>query len=185
MTNRHPRLVFFSSNPNKAVEAERILGIPLLRLAIDFPEIQAGTIEEITRYKLESAMVRRGGGLIVEDVALGLSQLAGFPGPYIRWLLDWAGGKGLAELASGLADRSARAVCCVGYWDGVEQKLFVGEVEGEVVTEPRGKESFGWDPWFVPAGCARTFGEMSPEEKDRSSHRGAAYRLLRAHIEAR
>jgi hypothetical protein len=42
-------LSLVSSNPNKGIEAERILGVPLLRVAVPLPEIQAATVEEITR----------------------------------------------------------------------------------------------------------------------------------------
>ena len=37
-------------------------------------------------------------------------------------------------------------------------------MHGEIVT-PRGALGFGYDPMFRPDGHARTFGEMSPEEK--------------------
>jgi XTP/dITP diphosphohydrolase len=178
------QLIFVSSNPNKAIEAERILGMPLLRAAIGLPEIQAADVEDITRYKLEVARTKGYGRLIVEDVALGFDQLGHFPGPYVRWLLEAAGGTGLAVMAYGLRDRSARAQCCVGYWDGSDAHLFSGECAGEILVEPRGDQKFGWDAWFQPRGSDKTFAEMSPEEKDRVSHRGAAYRKLAEHLRA-
>lgn len=175
-------LIFVSSNPNKAIEAERILGIPLLRASISLPEIQAASVEEITRYKLEAARTRGYHRLIVEDVSLGFTQLGEFPGPYIRWLLEAAGGKALGAIAFALHDRSAVARCCVGYWDGSAAQLFSGSVTGEVLVHPEGEQSFGWDPWFRPSGSDRTFAMMAPEEKDAISHRGAAYRELRRHL---
>ena len=48
-------LILVSSNPNKGIEAERILGVPLLRVSLPLPEIQAASVEEISRYKLEVA----------------------------------------------------------------------------------------------------------------------------------
>ena len=63
-------LILVSTNPHKGVEAERILGIPLLRVALVLPEIQAGSVEEITRYKLEVARTKGYRRLIVEDVSL-------------------------------------------------------------------------------------------------------------------
>ncbi|HEX9492672.1 MAG TPA: non-canonical purine NTP pyrophosphatase, partial [Thermoanaerobaculia bacterium] len=41
-----------------------------------------------------------------------------------------------------------------------------------------GDGQFGWDPWFQPRGSTKTFAEMTPDEKDRISHRGHAYRKL-------
>lgn len=175
-------LIFVSSNPNKAIEAERILGRALLRVSISLPEIQAPEVEEITRYKLEVARTKGYRRLIVEDVSLGFDELGNFPGPYVRWLLEAAGGKGLAAIAYALNNRAARAQCCVAYWDGQKGHVFIGECAGEILVEPRGERRFGWDPWFQPRGSSKTFAELSDDEKDRLSHRGEAYRKLAAHL---
>jgi len=174
----HDKLILVSSNPNKAIEAERILGMPLIRASIVLPEIQAARVEEITRYKLEVARTKGYGRLIVEDVSLGFDELGNFPGPYVRWLLESAGGKGLAAIAYALNNRAAKAECCVAYWDGTEGHVFSGECTGEVLVQPRGDGQFGWDPWFQPRGSTKTFAEMTPDEKDKISHRGHAYRKL-------
>lgn len=176
------RLIFVTSNPSKAIEAERILGVPLFRVSIDLPEIQASNVEEIARFKLGLAREKEHGRLIVEDVSLGFDALGNFPGPYVRWLLQAAGGEGLAAIARGLGDPAARAQCCIGYWDGVQSHTFLGQTRGRVLAEARGDRSFGWDPWFVPEGSAKSFGEMTDEEKDAVSHRGIAYRRLAAHL---
>lgn len=173
------KLILVSSNPRKGIEAERILGVPLLRVSIALPEIQAADVEEITRYKLEVARTKGYSRLIVEDVSLGFDELGNFPGPYVKWLLEAAGGKGLGAIAYALLDRSAKAQCCVAYWDGSQARVFLGETAGEVLVEPRGEQQFGWDPWFRPIESTKTFAEMAPEEKDQISHRGRAYRLLR------
>ena len=56
-----------------------------------------------------------------------------------------------------------------------------GRCEGYIAEEPsQGGHGFGYDPLFVPLGYDRTFADMSPEEKDRISHRG---RALRAAVE--
>src|SRR5437764_454718 len=175
-------LILVSSNPNKGIEAERILGVPLLRVSLALPEIQAATVEDITRYKLEVARTKGYQRLIVEDVSLGFDELGNFPGPYVRWLLEAAGGTGLAAIAYALNNRAAKAQCCVAYWDGGQGHMFLGECAGDVLVEPRGARSFGWDAWFQPRGSTKTFAEMSPQEKDGVSHRGNAYRQLAAHL---
>ncbi len=175
-------LILVSTNPNKGIEVERILGIPVLRVSLVLPEIQAATVEDIARYKLEVARAKGYGRLVVEDVSLGFDALGNFPGPYVRWLLEMAGAKGLGAIAYSLLDRSARAQCCVAYWNGKEPHIFNGEVEGEILVEPRGERHFGWDAWFQPFGSAKTFAEMTPEEKDAISHRGRAYRQLADHL---
>ncbi len=175
-------LILVSSNPNKGIEAERILGVPLLRVSIALPEIQAATVEDITRYKLEAARTKGHQRLIVEDVSLGFDELGNFPGPYVRWLLEAAGGKGLAAIAYALNNRAAKAQCCVAYWDGEQGHVFCGECRGEVLVQPRGEQRFGWDAWFQPRGSQKTFAEMTPAEKDAVSHRGNAYRQLAAYL---
>lgn len=176
------KLILVSSNPNKGIEAERILGVPVLRVSIILPEIQAATVEDITRYKLEMARTKGYGRLVVEDVSLGFDALGNFPGPYVRWLLEAAGGKGLGAIAYSLLDKSARAQCCVAYWDGKQPYMFCGQVDGEILVEPRGEQRFGWDAWFQPRGSSKTFAEMTPDEKDSVSHRGVAYRKLAEHL---
>ncbi len=175
-------LILVSTNPNKGIEAERILGIPILRVALTLPEIQAATVEDITRHKLEVARTKGYSRLIVEDVSLGFDELGNFPGPYVRWLLEAAGGKGLAAVAYALNNRAAKAQCCVGYWNGRELSVFLGEVAGEILVQPRGERHFGWDAWFQPRDSQKTFAEMTDEEKDAVSHRGRAYRMLAEHL---
>src|SRR5687767_13470527 len=156
--------------------------MPILRVALSLPEIQAATVEEITRYKVDVAKSKGYGRLIVEDVSLGFDELGNFPGPYVRWLLEAAGGKGLAAIAYALNNRSACAQCCVAYWNGKEGRVFLGDAVGEILVEPRGDQHFGWDAWFQPRGSKRTFAEMTPEEKDAVSHRGVAYRKLAEYL---
>jgi non-canonical purine NTP pyrophosphatase (RdgB/HAM1 family) len=175
-------LILVSSNPNKGIEAERILGTPILRVSLSLPEIQAATVEEVTRYKAEVAKSKGYSRLIVEDVSLGFEELGNFPGPYVRWLLEAAGGTGLAAIAYALNNRAAKAQCCVGYWDGSSIRMFLGETAGEILVTPRGERHFGWDAWFQPAGQQKTFAEMTADEKDAISHRGRAYRKLAEHL---
>ena len=182
LTQSTEKLILVSSNPNKGIEAERILGVPVLRVSLALPEIQAATVEDITRYKLEVAKSKGYGKLIVEDVSLGFDELGNFPGPYVRWLLEAVGGTGLAAIAYALTNRSARANCCVAYWDGSGGKIFNGETRGEILVKPRGDQHFGWDAWFQPAGSQKTFAEMTDAEKDAASHRGKAYRQLAEHL---
>jgi XTP/dITP diphosphohydrolase len=55
-----------------------------------------------------------------------------------------------------------------------------GVVEGLIAEAPRGNGGFGYDPVFFHPGFGRTFGELSPAEKSRVSHRALAARAARA-----
>ncbi len=59
-------------------------------------------------------------------------------------------------------------------------QFFEGECRGEIVPEWRGQAGFGYDPVFLVPEAGRTFGEMSPEEKARYSHRARAVRAMLA-----
>lgn len=58
-----------------------------------------------------------------------------------------------------------------------------GTVEGVIAPAPRGTDGFGYDPIFFYPPYGRTFGEATKDEKSRVSHRGAAFRALRAFLE--
>ncbi|MEE3104015.1 MAG: non-canonical purine NTP pyrophosphatase, partial [Acidobacteriota bacterium] len=57
-----------------------------------------------------------------------------------------------------------------------------GTVEGFIAAEPCGKAGFGYDPIFYFPPLAGTFAELSPEQKIAVSHRGQAFRQLRAFL---
>ena len=62
---------------------------------------------------------------------------------------------------------------------GVLGRAF-GVVEGMIVDEPRGRHGFGYDPHFHVPEHGMTTAEMPPEQKNRISHRGKAFRAIRA-----
>jgi XTP/dITP diphosphohydrolase len=61
--------------------------------------------------------------------------------------------------------------------DGTEH-VFTGDCAGDILREERGASGFGYDPIFRAAGTACSFAELSPEEKNRRSHRGHAFAAL-------
>ena len=55
----------------------------------------------------------------------------------------------------------------------------LGVVRGRLTTEPAGGGGFGYDPYFWLPDHRLTAAELTPEEKNRCSHRGKALRVLR------
>jgi XTP/dITP diphosphohydrolase len=75
--------------------------------------------------------------------------------------------------------RTARYRCvALVAWPGEWFAYAEATCEGHLLLQPRGEGGFGYDPIFVPAGEFRTMAELPPEEKDRISHRGRAFRAL-------
>lgn len=74
-----------------------------------------------------------------------------------------------------------RSVVAVVAPDGTEFHD-AGTVEGEILVMPRGTGGFGYDPLFRPRGIEHTFAELPLDEKNRISHRGAAFRKVAARL---
>lgn len=166
--------MFVTGRPEKALEAER-LGFPLERVDIDLPEPQALEPAEVAEAKARAAFERLGRPILVEDSGLAIDAWGGFPGALVKWLERTAGLAGIARMLDPFADRSARAVCAIAYFDGETLHSARGVAEGSIAVSPRGSQGFGWDALFVPTGSDRTLAEMTPAEKDRVSHRGKAW----------
>lgn len=58
-----------------------------------------------------------------------------------------------------------------------------GWMHGEVITQPRGENGFGYDPIFIPAGHTLTLGELDSEVKVGISHRSKALHLAKILID--
>ena len=61
--------------------------------------------------------------------------------------------------------------------------LFDGIVEGEIISERRGGEGFGYDPIFQPTGYDKTFAELGNDIKNTISHRARAVKKLGEYLD--
>ena len=98
--------------------------------------------------------------------------------------------KGMEKLLSEMAQspnksRKAHFSCVISlaFPDG-SYKLFEGRVDGQIALEKHGNGGFGYDPLFVPDGFAKSFAQMSKEEKNSVSHRGRAVEKLKAYLKS-
>ena len=117
---------------------------------------------------------------LADDSGLSVTALNGEPGLYSARY----GGENapqsvknaiIIERLNGLADRSARFVCCLVLY-GEQGVIAVGngEVQGEILFEEKGSGGFGYDPIFLSTELNKSFGEASSEEKAQVSHRARA-----------
>ncbi len=172
-------LTFVTSSEHKHREAQAILGVELVRVALDLPEPQGLDVVAVARTKSRLAYQTLRRPVLVEDTSLELAALGGFPGPLIRWLLESAGVAAIPRILDAFPTRAARARCVALVWDGERELVGIGAVDGEIAAAPRGESGFGWDVVFIPEwGCGRVYAEMQPDEKNSRSHRALAFRAL-------
>lgn len=175
-------LLFVSSNAGKAREVEAILGLPIARVDLDLPEIQALEVEAVVREKAAAAYAAVGRPVLVEDTGLYLDALHGLPGALVRWFLIAIGPAGICGLIPVGATRAATARSAVALCDGDDLHIVSGEMRGEIAEQPQGTNGFGWDPIFRPAGAVRTFAEMDEAEKLHFSMRRLALDQVRIRL---
>lgn len=188
------RLVLASHNAGKLREFGALLaphGMELLsagELGLAEPAETGTSFVENATIKALAAAGAAGLPALADDSGLAVAALGGAPGVYTA---DWAmRPDGTRDYAAAMAriaaeDASARRRCAfiavlVLAWPDGHTEAFEGRCEGHWVAPPRGTRGFGYDPMFVPDGAALTFGEMSPAEKARYSHRARAFAALAA-----
>jgi XTP/dITP diphosphohydrolase len=155
------------------------------------PVEDALTFEGNARLKAIGYAKATGRVCLADDSGLEVDALDGAPGVLSarfagvdgsRRERDAANNQLLVERLRGVAaeDRAARFVCamCLASPEGEILAETRGEFQGVIVDEPRGTNGFGYDPylWLPEEGC--TSAELTPEEKNARSHRGAATRLI-------
>ena len=184
------KIVFATNNAHKLQELRQMLGerYEILGLADigcheDIPET-ADFIEENAQIKARFVKDHYGYDCFSDDTGLEIDALNGEPGVHSA---RYAGpghdseaniDKVLSKL-DGVTDRTARFRTAIALLQGDEMHLFEGQVEGIILTERHGTGGFGYDSIFQPIeGDGSTFAQMSPEEKNRISHRGRAVAKL-------
>ncbi|MDE5556951.1 MAG: non-canonical purine NTP pyrophosphatase, partial [Ruminococcus sp.] len=71
--------------------------------------------------------------------------------------------------------------CCIVYINGEDIHSMSGRCYGTITREKRGMDGFGYDPIFLYGN--KTLAEMSPDEKNKISHRGEAMKKLYEYLE--
>ena len=184
-----------SRNPKKLEELRRVLtAVPV---AVDVlcpddvepypePAETEPTFEGNALIKARAAVAATGLPSLADDSGLCIDALNGMPGVLsARWA-----GTGKDDIANtslvleqlvdvpddrrGAEFRCAVALCLP---DGREE-VAVGSMRGSIIRERRGSGGFGYDPIFVAEGDTATSAELTPQVKDRISHRGQALRAI-------
>lgn len=176
------RVVIATHNPGKLREMRELLapfGVEATsagELGLPEPEETGSTFIENARIKAVAAAQATQLPAISDDSGLTVEALHGEPGIHSARLAgpdkDFARAmrvieEKLAALGISKSDerRAAFVSALVIAWPDGHEEACEGRVEGTLVWPPRGTAGFGYDPMFLPDGHAKTFGEMSAEEK--------------------
>ena len=190
-----PRLAVASSNPHKLRELAAICADwPVEWVTFETHEGEWPKVEEPHDTYVHNAFEKAhavaealGVPAMADDSGLEVDALGGAPGVRsARYAgedaTDADNRRQLLVAMKGVpgAGRTARYRCVAAVaWPDGRLLHAEGVCEGALATKPRGEGGFCYDPLFVPAGWDRTMAELAPEEKDRISHRGRAFRALR------
>jgi len=197
------KLVIASNNPGKLREIAAILAPLAIEVvtqgALGVPEAEEphSTFIENALAKARHASRLTGLPALADDSGVCVHALGGEPGVHsARYAEGGASGRDdqdrcnnekLLRALEGAADRSAHYYCVivlVHHADDPQPLIAEAEWHGEILREPRGTGGFGYDPLFLVPEFGLTGAELSPQEKNRVSHRGRALSQLLTRLRA-
>ncbi len=172
---------FVTSNKHKVAEIQKMTSMLIEQKNLNYPEIQADTLESVAEFGIEFCYVTLGEPCFIEDSGLFVDALSGFPGVYSNYVYRTLGCEGILALLG--KKRKATFKSVIAFKDERGTTLFSGEVKGEIAKALKGEKGFGFDPIFIPEGEEKTFAQMDPEEKNLYSHRARAFRTFVKHLD--
>ena len=188
------KLILATNNAHKMREIFEILGaefpdmvtLKQAGLEIDVEE-DGSTFAENAIKKAEEVLKFSGyPAALADDSGLIVDELGGAPGVYSA---RYAGeghndADNNAKLMRDMAGvpterRTCRFASAVALArEGKETICVMGYAEGILLTEARGQNGFGYDPYFFYPPFGKSFAELSAEEKNSVSHRKHALEAL-------
>ena len=188
------KLCFATNNAHKLEEIQAILGDSFELLSLkdinctkELPET-GNTLEANSLQKAQYLYDHFHVNCFADDSGLEVHALGGEPG------VDSAHYAGpqrshldninlLLKNLTDKNDRSAQFRTVITLIQNGKVSQFEGSIKGQIISELRGSEGFGYDPIFIPEGYTTTFAEMSLAEKGKISHRAKAFGKLVAFLE--
>lgn len=192
------QILFATGNEHKMIEIRAILadlGLPIVSqkeagIDIDVEE-NGSTFEENAMIKAKAiAALVEDTIVLADDSGLEIDYLNKEPGIYSA---RYAGvdtsydikNQMLIDRLEGVSDeaRTARFVCAIAaVLPNGDTEVIRGTIEGRIGYEIKGENGFGYDPIFYLPELGKTTSELSPEEKNKLSHRGNALQAMKPFI---
>jgi len=175
-------------NLHKKEEIQQILGNDFTIKSLTDYDIHDEIIEDGDSFnanaliKAKYCFEKTGIPSLGDDSGLVVESLDGRPGIFsARYAGDHDFAKNIEKVLGemeNVENRKAYFITVLCYYDANGAQYFDGRVHGNLLTENKGHQGFGYDPIFEPAGYEITFAEMSMEEKNSISHRARAVEKL-------
>ena len=189
------KLLIGTNNSGKLREIKNLLPknlqiYSLLDFKIKSPLENGKTFEENSLIKAKYFSKKLKMTCLSDDSGLEIDILNRNPGIYSA---RWGGKKGDFTKAMNKVFRElnkkdikwktkkikARFVCALTIYNSDNIISSTGKIEGYISKSIKGKNGFGYDPIFIPAGKKITFGEMQPVQKYKIDHRFKAFRKIK------
>lgn len=188
------KVVLASKNKHKLEEISKITEKFDMELALESElgvdidvEETGSTFEENSYLKAEAVMKATGLPALADDSGIAVDALNGEPGIYsARYGFDESlDDRGRLNLllknTENVPDdkRQAKFVCVITLVTPQGQTIQArGEVHGMLLRAPAGENGFGYDPIFYYPPFGKSLAQVSPEEKNRVSHRANALKVF-------
>lgn len=187
------RLIFATGNKNKLKEIKEIFSdlpfeIVSMKEAgiVSEPDENGETFEDNALIKARDVFLKCHETVMSDDSGLEIDFLGKEPGVHSARFMGHDTSYDLknAELLRRLEGvpfekRTARFVCaCALILPDGREHVVRETMEGHIAGTPSGSNGFGYDPIFIPDGYDVTSADISPEEKNKISHRGKALREM-------
>jgi XTP/dITP diphosphohydrolase len=191
------KLVIASGNKGKLREIAHLLA-PLNIDIVAQAELNVSECEEPHCTFIENALAKArhasqqtGLPALADDSGLCVDALQGAPGVLSARYAgepksDQANNEKLLNVLGAEKNRQAHFYCVivlVRHADDPEPLIAEGRWAGEILSEFRGQDGFGYDPLFLDAKTGKTVAELPLEIKSRISHRGHAMAKLLLQLE--
>ena len=192
------KIVLATRNPGKTKEIKSMLAdfpVEILSLA-QFPDCPEAdepydNYLENARQKAEITAKHCQAWALADDSGMEVAALEGAPGVisarYAGKNVSYEDNyrlvlKNLAQVPE--EERGAVFRCCMVLRspEGME-RVTEGELAGKITQEPQGDQGFGYDPIFWVPELEKTLAQISPEEKNRISHRRRALVKMKEKIQ--
>ena len=153
------------------------------------PEETGTTFAENALIKAETICKASGLPTIADDSGLCVDALNGGPGVYsARYGGEGVDDRGrymlLLNSMRGQTTRAAHFACAIACaFPNGDTLTAEGRCDGAIAYAPMGEGGFGYDPVFLVPEKAKTFGQLTAEEKSAISHRGRALQAFAAKLE--